>query len=194
MPNPLTNPHLNQSRRQDAVRGDVVFDTTGGASSDTVQPELEFYSGQNFPYRGTQAHGVDPNATPEEVPGYEMGVGVEYAEPVPEPEPVPVRIVQYRGRERRRLRVIVAYAGGTNYGKARQILGEDDCRTSARIKNNGANTVWISHSAETATDMFGYPLATGQDYQTLTQEAVYASVEDALDAPVSIAIEYSVEL
>lgn len=59
-----------------------------------TSPVIEEHTGDVFPYRGTETHGVDPVVPSAAVPGHDGSVAVPTKPAPPEHEPVPVRIVQ----------------------------------------------------------------------------------------------------
>lgn len=158
---------------------------------EAIEPVPEAYVGTNHPYRGTETHGVEDTVDP--LPGLEYGTGrlIEYDDPPTEPAPIPVKIVTEGGREIKRFRPVISYAGGTTSIQPRMILGADDARSQATIKNINTAIVWIGHEPEYATALSGYPLRQYETYVTQTQEQVYASIEQAADAQVHILIEYA---
>jgi hypothetical protein len=161
-----------------------------------LEPEPEAYAGDNFPYRGTQTHGVEPLY--ESAPELEYGEGrlVEYEEPetkAEQAEPIPVRIVQEAGRELRMANAVVQTAYGTGKGvRASRILGRDDKRSSATIKNLNTATVWLGHTEAAAKVGSGFPLEDGQDYTTQSQGEWFAAIDQVDDAPVYVVVEYAV--
>lgn len=158
-----------------------------------TEPVVESYVGDNHPYRGTEAHGVKDTTEPLEDMDYSEGRPVMYDEPseIDEPDPIPVVVVNRSGRERRKMRTIIGYAGGTDFGSARRVLGEDESRTNARIKNTQAQTVYLGSEPHLAKSGYGYPLAQNETYDTRTQEEVFASVDNATDVALPVIIEYS---
>lgn len=180
MPNPLTR-RTNQSE-QPPVR---------------VQPQTHVPA-RVLPYRGIETHGVDITDAPDidaDEADYGTTVAVPIEPPESEPEPVPVRIVQSGRRERRTFRSVVAYANGTNRSnQGSQLLGRDDSRTKATIRNKSVDAeLWISHAPEYANPQFGFFLAAGERYDTSSQDAIYGTVANKPDdLPVYIAIESSI--
>lgn len=185
MRNPFLAPQRNQSREEDTPKRGLT-------------PIPDNPAGDNVPYRGVVDHGVDwDESQSRDVPGYGDREVVTYEEPPNEPEPVPVRIVEEGSRERRRVRTVRAYAGGSTVGTSRAILGEDDMRTRARIKNlHATKQVFISDTLMDFTGVFlnGYPLAPGESYETYSHEPLYAVVDDTADSPVAVIMEYGVIL
>lgn len=165
-----------------------------------ITPVPEDYAGDNLPYRGINDHGVSVDEHWRS-PSQDMGVRpdgrlVDVYEPEEHhQEPIPVYLVNRSSRERRAFRPVVAYAGGTTFGQARQILGQDETRTKATIFNKSVGIdLWISDAPETANAMSGFYVKDGTSYVTESQEPVYASAVQANDLPVYIAVEYRVSL
>lgn len=187
MPNPLTRVSLSRSKRPPE-------------RPEPIPPVLEEYEGDNIPYRGIEPHGVlaDPPdwRDPEtDMANHDGRKVIVYEVEEPGPEPIPVRIVRGSdGRERRTFRAIIGYAAGTNTGNARQILGNDDYRVKATIVNTTGAIVYLAEDPSLANPMTGFPLVANGSYQTETQEALYASVAQAADAVLPIAVEGRVEL
>lgn len=156
------------------------------------QPVPEAYAGHNNPYRGVEAHGVEPTEEPLDELDYSDGRLVEYEEPEQQPEPVPVRVVTEGSRELKKFRPVVAHAGGTDRGRPFQILGADDTRDRATIHNNNTATVYIGSTPEEASVANGFPIEENGTYATSSQDELYAFINQAAIAEVRIAIEYTV--
>lgn len=178
MPNPLVRLGQQNTSQRDSKEG--------------IAPVPETYAGRNLPYRGVVDHGVDVNTEPVEPQDWTDGRPVEYDAPPDDVTVVPVRIVEEGARELRRFRTSVAYAGGTDHGRARQIINQDENRTSVTIRNRTIDkTIWYSDKPETANELGGYPLDAGAEKTLTAHTAVYATVEDAADTAVHILVEYS---
>lgn len=181
MPNPLTS--------------SAPLNTSQGAQREPVTPVVENYAGNNIPYRGVVDHGVDAGEVDPHRPVlWDDGRAVEQELVEDDDTPVvPVRIVnQQSAREFRTFRTSPSYAGGATYGRARQILGQDENRNSARIRNTSeTETVWIGESPETANSLAGYPILPGESETLAAHSAVYASTEQADDLLVYVLVEYS---
>lgn len=165
-----------------------------------ITPVVEEYAGDNVPYRGTVDHGApysdDFRETFEDMSLRPDGRLVDvYESEDTETDPIPVYIVNQSSRERRAFRSVVAYAGGTDYGRARQLLGQDESRTRATIYNKSTGIdLWISDSAETANSVSGFYVKDGTSYVTESQEPIYATAVQPGDLAVYIGIEYRVSL
>lgn len=112
--------------------------TTNESDGHMVDPPKDYpvldqekYAGQNFPYRGTQAHGVEPTHAPVDVPEWDdEREGILYDEPIGEADPVPVRIITGYGRELRKWRTSSVLVSNTPV----QLAGRADNRTRLRIQ------------------------------------------------------------
>lgn len=145
-----------------------------------------------FPYRGTEAHGVEPTARPKPVPGHEESRDVPLEPVEEEPQPIPVVVRNEPGRQRRYTRFTREYAPIT---AARQTVGREDARLSVKVKNLGAEPVWIGNTPETANAMHGWPLAENETFESTTQGTLYAMSSHATDQmQLAVAIEYVADL
>lgn len=164
-----------------------------------VQPVPEHYKGVNFPYRGTQQHGVEvPEDShyntrdfqyPEEKPD-------EYLPAEPEPDPVIVKVVSDAARERlewRQSRYRVTDQG-------QRILGRNDKRKAVRIKvhyqTDGVDSKPIYLGNDAGVQPYtGYQMDRGETlYPFTSTEDVWAICNPGETADVSIMFEFSVEL
>lgn len=182
------------------IIGRIVTSKRTPERPEPITPVPERYAGDNLPYRGIEQHGVSVDENWRD-PADDMAVGPDgrlvdvYEHDAPEPDPIPVYIVNESSRERRSFRNVSGYAGGTNYGNARMILGQDSSRVQATIRcPEWGSPIYINDTPEQATAQFGFPLLPGDRYVTNSQEAVYASVPETEDQLVAIAVEYRVSL
>jgi hypothetical protein len=163
--------------------------------TERVQPVPEEYEGENQPYRGIQEHGVTPDETPMRTPPHNEGRPVTYEAPVEEPVPVPVRIVGEYGRE---IRLGQTDAVTLVKGQTRQLLGKDDKRISALIRNlDEAETVYIGFTDNISAYAGGYPLEPDQEISLIVQGAVwvfYPETGTADSIRIGFLTQYSVEL
>lgn len=160
------------------------------AQTPTVDREVEFQ--RNIPGRGYVDHGVnvDPDTTfnPEDVAYDPQKDYVHYDEPVKEPVPIPVYMVAGpgQGAVTHMWHTLYAVAGGAY--QPRQIIGQHDNRTKLRIRNTGAEVVYIGDQPS-VSDMFGWPIEAGEIVELSTSRAVYAVVAStSATATVSMAI------
>lgn len=159
-----------------------------------VQPVPEHYHGVNFPYRGTEQHGVavpdDAHYNtrdfqyPEEKPD-------EYLPAEPEPDPILVKVVQEHAREIRDWRTVrVAVTSPPT-----ALVGKNDSRRNTRIKNmDAANAIYIG-SDNNVTSYTGYKISAGQEIPPMyTTEAIYATTGDGTTAEIAVLYEFVVEI
>lgn len=137
-----------------------------------VDPVPEAYAGQNWPYRGIETHGVDPNNKPDDMPGFDGTIPVELVVKDPPPDPIPVKIVGEGGRQ------ITDWTTSTFtvFGNAIRILDADrnGRRKTALIKNLGPNTAYLGPSSESATGFMAWKLTPGDSLSTNVDTDVYA--------------------
>lgn len=181
MPNPFTRLPRNQST-QDSDR------------PVSITPVPERVRGHNNPYRGMEAHGVDPNNDTHDVEDYgwmekERGVVVSY-EPAPDPvDPIPVIVVQGQGRELKRFRVTRVTADGTG-GQPKSMLGRDAKRRSVIIKNTSADPVYIGHDQMSASPMHGFPLAQNETLTMNGTEPFFAQSSTTNPCVLALYIDF----
>lgn len=173
--------------------------TAGQADSPSERPHAlppvpEHYDGVNFPYRGTETHGVEPTKGakydtrefqyPEEKEDHPEP-------PLSEPDPVLVRVVNQHARERRMWRPVRSQA--TQY--ATRIVGRNDARTNMRLRNlDAANAVYIG-SDSTVSAYTGYKVSAGAEiYPFNTTEEVWVCTGDTSIVEIAVMYEYGVEL
>lgn len=161
---------------------------TSTDAPERVVPVPEEYEGDNFPYRGTQTHGVEPVHVPEEMRDWEGVVPAEYRVVEPEPEPTPVRIVQTGGRELHKWQVRRDYATGV----VSRVAGRNDARTTLRVRNLGASSTTAgTANAATLADNVNVA-ANGQvgntfDLSTLGADVAGVVVHLVVGAPGGVA-------
>lgn len=167
------------------------------AQTPTVDREVEYQ--RNIPGRGYVDHGVNvPAGTDfnrEETaydPTHDL---VHYEEPVHEPAPIPVYTVAGpgQGTVTHLWRTMYAVAGGAL--QPRQIAGQHDNRTKIKIRNTGAEVIYIGNTAS-VSDMMGWPLNAGEIVELDSSRAVYAVVASTSatpSVPVAILEEYDVQ-
>jgi hypothetical protein len=160
-----------------------------------VQPVPEHYEGVNFPYRGTEKHGVEVPADARygvlESDYAETEKPDEYLEPEPEPEPIPVRVVNSTARERLDWRATRFLVKDT----AAQILGRHEKRKAVRIRNHDAtNPIYIGNDAG-MQPYTGYLIPAGTElYPFLSTEDIWAVSDSGTEVEISIMYEFAVEL
>lgn len=164
-----------------------------------VQPVPEHYEGVNFPYRGTEQHGV---AVPEgaQYDTREFAYpeeAAEVAEPaLPEPDPVLVKVVQDSARERLEWRAVRYRV--TDQGQ--RILGRHEKRRGVRIKvhfqTDGVDSKPIYLGYDSGVQPYtGFQLDRGETLFPFTStEDVWAICNPGESVDISIMYEYAVEL
>lgn len=195
-----TNPFIGGSYRQ----------RKGQAKSpdrpDRVKPVPDEIAGPNYPYRGSNTHGVDSepgSADPEayyeneEWPDGATEMGVLADEKIE--EPVPVRIVAATGRERRDWRATRVVVTDT----AQQILGRHDKRLRTVITVHpfaadettaNTNPIYIGNDAG-LRQYTGYRIGAGTTFDTLmSTEDVWAIAPVGTTVEVSVITEFGVEI
>jgi hypothetical protein len=159
-----------------------------------VQPIEEHYAGVNFPYRGTEQHGV---AVPADTKydtrefQYEEEEPEKYLPGEPEPDPILVKVVQDHAREIREFRVVRIPVSQTPV----QLVGKNLSRRSLRIRNTDTvNAIYIGPDPSVNL-VTGFKIPGNTEPNPfVTTEAVYATTGDSSVVEVSILFEYVVEL
>lgn len=176
MPNPL------------AVPGPQRDTSTQTQHKEAYTPRTEAYEGDNNPYRGTEAHGVEPTEDPTNIPGWNSeSIPVPVEIETPDPDPIPVRIVSGESaQEFKRWRVATEYASP----EGRRIVNALDTRTILKVRNSSdAVTVFVGPD-ESVSAFTGYPLGPGQEITLTTTEDVWGiAAEQVL---ISVLYEYTV--
>ena len=169
---------------------------------DRVDPVVEKHEGTNFPYRGTQTHGVD---VPDDVvydtleaerPWVDDDADIPYLPPEDETEPIAVKVVTDTRRERLEWRA--ARFRVTDQGK--QILGRHDKRRNVRIKvhyqTDGVDSFPIFIGADSGIQPYtGYQMDRGESIFPFTStEEIWAICNPGETVDISIMYEFAVEL
>lgn len=163
-----------------------------GAIPNPVRPIVE-HTGWGMPYRGFEAHGVNPNSSkPQDVPAdlFDQAEAPAYEEKAPErvEVPVPVRIVQEGAKENKEWFSGQEVAGAT----ASMIASRDERRTSLTVKNIGTVTVWIGPDNR-VSKASGFPLAANDSQSFNGWGAVWAVSDDGTNQTLAVIGEYVVE-
>ena len=178
MPNPLMRLGLGQR-----------ISTDPQEHQEPETPILEHVVGNNFPYRGSQDHGVVPTEKPLEAASY-AGDNAAYFEPEePDPELIAVKVVNEAKREIRTFttqQVIVD-------GNVQRILGRDPNRVSVRLTVIGAVAVWFGGDAN-VSKYSGYPFAQGASLDLTANDEIYAFSDTGAQQTVYMAIVSSQKL
>jgi len=166
-----------------------------------VKPVPEHYEGVNFPYRGTEKHGVevpkDAHYDTREFQYDEDEDEIDYLPEEPEPDPIPVKVVTDTARERLDWRAIRFRVTDV----PQQILGRHDRRKAVRIKNHGLlngepNTTPVYIGNDPGLRPYtGFEIAPDEVlYPFLSTEDVWAVAPAGKQTELSIMIEFAVEL
>lgn len=162
---------------------------------DRVKPVPEHYKGVNFPYRGTEKHGVEvPEDARYDSREFEADFpdeDVDYLPPEDEPEPVPVRVVQGSARERLDWRAVRFHVTT----RPQQVVGRHDKRRSLRIKvHSGVSAIYIGPDSG-VTDYVGFKIDQNEHIDIRSTEEIWAVCGGTTDtSEISIMYEYGVEL
>lgn len=165
---------------------------------DKVDPVPEKVAGTVFPYRGMEQHGVkQPEDMPiQETGQYHLGEDEFYTteglEAEKEPEPVPVKVVNTGARTRKMYRMYRHFSNDT----VSTLANRRDGRTRLLVRSRGSNTgtAWLAHDRSQATASMGWGLATGNELEMLTTEAVYVLSETGETQDLFVLEEYEIEL
>lgn len=185
MPNPFVKRQPNTS-------------TTDVDRPVSITPVPEKVRGPNFPYRGYETHGVEPNDhahNPEDYGWMEekRGVVVQYETDAEPPDPIPVYVVQQGGRELRRFRVGRVTTDANN-GQVKSMLGRDPLRRSVTIRNTSTDPVYIGHDQQSASPMHGYPLNQNDTLKIEGIEGFYAISSTTNACVLALYIDYVDEI
>lgn len=169
--------------------GGTFAKPTGETEPLEVQPDTT--TGFNFPYRGTEQHGVAPATQTHYTPSEQWALDEHAPEYDAEPkhvEPVAVRIVQESSREFR------GFSTGTAVvdSNVRQVAGRHDHRTSVKIRNLSA-TKKIYIGGNMVNTVSGWPIEANATETLYTEMEVYAISEDGSSVNVAVLQEFRVE-
>jgi hypothetical protein len=161
-------------------------------SDDRVTPVPDNPAGANLPYRGAVDHGVPyAEVEPTDEAHYHSGRPVEFLpeDTTDDVAPIAVRVVGSGTREIKQFRVFRSNVAPGNFTG---LVGRDSTRSSIKIRNIGAETVYIGDSMG-VTNLSGYPLATDAELSLNTTDAVYAAVASAaaVNGEVAVLVEFA---
>jgi hypothetical protein len=173
---------------------------------DRVKPVPDDIEGPNYPYRGSNTHGVDQGPAGKDAEAYyaneqwdDGATDPGYLADEKIDEPVPVRIVSKTGHERRDWRATRVSVTDT----PQQILGRHDKRlrtiiTVHPVLSDGttANTdpIYLGNDAG-LRPYTGYRIASGNTFDQLqSTEDVWAIADPGKVIEVSIITEFGVEI
>lgn len=153
--------------------------------TEPTPPVEEHYAGWNNPYRGTENHGVAPDAEALITDPVEWkGTPVELHAAAADPDPVPVRIVNQAAKERAEFRTFGGFVGG---GSRSPVLGRDENRSKVTIANTSENVVYVGD--DMVTSVSGFPIAAGASLTLNAENPVYVWAAD--DSTVALLVEYT---
>lgn len=155
-----------------------------------IVPLEEKSTGVNFPYRGSEQHGVPVDWSPDKSPEEWEGGIVRFREPEPETEPVAVRIVETSSQELRKFRVAQHIVGAS----PTLVAGRFNKRTRCTIRNMDADTVAYISSASAVSTWTGYPINFGADLDISADDEVWAISADGSNVSLAVLIEYIVSV
>lgn len=160
-----------------------------------VEPVPEHYQGVNFPYRGTENHGVAaPDHAEYDTREFEATFEDEanYLPAEAETPPIAVRVVNKTARERREFRS----SRFTLTDSPQQMLGRNDKRTSVRIRSRASNTgtAWVGPD-NGVNALVSYGIAAGAELTDLdTTEEIWGVADATKTLDLFIIETYAVEL
>lgn len=161
-------------------------------NSDAIAPVPEKPAYKFNAYRGTEAHGVPIQDTWDEPDGYDKSmVLTEVHHRVPDQDPVPVYLVNTDDtRQISRWRNTTAYADGS----ARQILGELETRTCAKLYNPSVDrTVFIAPESSVSVAT-GYPILPGKEITLVSTEEIWGVSDDGSQQKLNVLYEFTVKI
>lgn len=172
---------------------DVQETDEGPAPGTAIKPLMEEYEGRNFPYRGTETHGVDPlydvQPSPDKWEGGSVTVDMDKLEQEPE-KVIPVRVVNEGSREIKEWRSYRVYATS----RASILVGKFDARISFTLKNLSQDkTLYVGGDLQVSTGQ-GYPVPAGGTFTVESDTEVWGIAEDTTDIDVAVYVVYAVKV
>lgn len=162
-----------------------------GPPPEAVKPLEEHYTGDVFPYRGTENHGVNPlfsiPVPDDEWEGGSVPVDVDYKEEEPEPQKV---IIVRQGRTE-----ILEFRTFHTVANANPTLAISSMlkRQVTKIKNIGTAAIWIGHN-ESVSALSGYKLDANAEFTTNSTTDIWMISFDGNQQEVCVAIEIAVAI
>lgn len=158
-----------------------------------VTPVMESIDGQNLAWRGVNVdHGVTPTDKSELPDTYEVDVSGNaksvdiYSPPEKEENPIPVFVVN--GKTAREYRAFWTDRRTVTDGVS-SLLGRDDQRVTARIRNmDTTKTVWIASNFGDLA-MRGYPLVPGVELTVAGEMPIYVASADGTPVTIGLYVE-----
>lgn len=170
------------------------FDEPHG-NTEPLQPAPEKMEPVNFPYRGTEQHGVKPQQRPwipHDPTAEDWAEGADGPDTPEVMEPIPVVVYNEGPREIRSWRAYHGYASP----RANVLVGQNQLRRHAKIRNlaeTDGDTIYVGHTAN-VTSLEGFPILPGSTLEIDTEEEIYVvTARDATDTvEVAVLIEMAV--
>lgn len=156
-----------------------------------IVPAPDRYGGVNFPYRGSQDHGVPPTETAVGSPDDWEGGRVEVAHTPPEDAvvPVPVRIVTGAAREYKHFQTWQ----DSITEQPRMVVGQQLGRTFAAITIVGGAIVYLGASSSVREDS-GFPIGLANldpKFVTTGEAPVWAVCKPGEVSVIAVHTEYA---
>ena len=172
---------------------DVQETDEGPAPGTALKPIPEEYEGHNFPYRGTETHGVDPlydvPVPADQWEGGSITVNVDHEKQAPQTV-VPVRIVNQGPREIKEWRAFRVYAGAN----PSILVGKFDARESFTIRNLSPDKkIYLGGDLQVSRGQ-GYPVDPGAVFSIDCDTEVWGISEDGSDIDVAVYVVFTVEV
>lgn len=190
-PEPVTQARSHYDPASGYTIVDVQDTEDGPAPGTAIKPLVEEYEGRNFPYRGSEIHGVDPLFdVPPSPESWEGGmVSVDVDDEAKEPEKVlPVRIVSESTKEFETWSTQQVYVGEYPV----QIVGRDTRRTNLKIKNLSATVVlYVAPSEQSAKRTLAYPVDPNESFTLVGSDQLWAVSATSAQVLVAILIEFT---
>jgi hypothetical protein len=148
-----------------------------------------------LPYRGVETHGValtgQVDVNPNEA-DYGTTVGVVLEPPEKHPDPVPVVIVSEDtgAGALKTWRVVREYARAAT---PRRILGQDDTRTSVKVRNlHATDTLYVGPDTFVTISQ-GYPIPPGTEFSLSDAvTTIWALTGSTNDIDIAILVEFTI--
>ncbi len=151
-----------------------------------IRPPIpEHYAGDNNPYRGTEAHGVQKTVDPLllESGTAEATKHVEYVALPKEQDPVPVIIVQEKRNELKTLRTY-NYLVRINYPVC--IVQRREGRIQVRIHNlDGTNKIYVGKN-DTMLALMGFPILPNTNLDLWDHEDEVWAIAETADINIRV--------
>lgn len=171
---------------------DVQETDEGPPPGTRLKPIVEEYEGQNFPYRGTETHGVNPlYDAPPSPEAWEGGmVEIDTSRLDEEPEKViPVRIVAESTEEHESWSTQQYWVGNN----PTQLAGRNTRRTALKIKNlSDTVVIYVGPNEMSTRASLGYPVDPGEIFSLTGSDQLWAVSATSDQVLVAVFMEYTV--